>query len=104
MKTYSLELRHAESKNKLNQLPDNRLPAMRKRLETDAEAIAWAQGELLQFARSAGKKRHYQYVEAALMELLPIGVAVEEKDYRRLGRWVSGHEGLHWRATPAGDS
>lgn len=102
MKTYSLELRHAESKNKLNQLPDNRLPAMRKRFESDAEAIAWAQQELLGFA-GGNKKRLFQYVEAALMELLPIGVTVEEKDYRRLGRWVSGHEGLHWRATPLDD-
>jgi hypothetical protein len=98
MKTYSLELRHAPSKSRLNALDDNRLPPMRQRMETDAEAIAWARAEAMQFAdRNRGSNFHY--IEAAIMELLPIG-APADADYRRLGRWVINHEGVNWRATP----
>jgi hypothetical protein len=101
MKTYSVELRHAQSKRKLNALADNRLDPLRRRLPTDPEAIAWAQGELLEFARRrAGPK--YQYVEAAVIELLPIGKLVEGKDYRRLGRWVCNADGIVWRESSPG--
>lgn len=97
MKTYSLELRHAPSKRRLNALAGNRLEPLRSRLSGDADAIAWAQGELLDFARRRGGD-NFQYVEAALLELLPLG-AVDDagKDYRRLGRWVCNAEGLAWR-------
>ena len=96
MKTYSLEFRHAPSKRKLNALPDNRLEPLRTRLESDKAAIAWAQGELLDFARhrSGG---NFQYVEAAVLELLPFGDLIDGKDYRRLGRWVCNSDGLIWR-------
>ena len=96
MKTYNLDLRHAPSKRKLNALPDNRLEPLKKRLPGDADAIAWAQGELLDFARRRGGK-NFQYVEAAVTELLPFGQLVDEKDYRRLGRWVCNADGLVWR-------
>ena len=96
MKTYSLELRHAPSKRRLNALADNRLAPLRTRLEGDTAAIAWAQGELLDFARHRAG-RNFQYVEAAILELLPIGEVAEGRDYRRLGRWVCNAEGLVWR-------
>jgi hypothetical protein len=96
MKTYNLEMRHAPSKRRLNALPDNRLEPLKARLEADAAAIAWAQGELLDFARH-GRGANYQYVEAALSELLPFGQLVDGKDYRRLGRWVCNADGLVWR-------
>jgi len=100
MKTYSLDLRHAASKRKLNALPDNRLPPLRRRVADDAAAVAWARGELIEFGRvNAGE--HYQYVEAALSELLPFGEIVEAKDYRRLGRWVFNADGLIWREAGA---
>ena len=103
MKTYSLELRHASSKRKLNALADNRLEPLKRRFEGDAAAIAWAQGELLDFARHASGK-NYQYVEAAILELLPVGQRIDGKDYRRLGRWVCNADGLAWReATGAGE-
>ncbi len=101
MKTYNLDLRHAPSKRRLNALPNNRLDPLKRRLASDAEAIAWAQGELLDFARRARGVK-YQYVEAALVELLPFGQIRDGKDYRRLGRWVCNAEGLTWRdANPA---
>lgn len=96
MKTYSLELRHAPSKRRLNALADNRLEPLKTRLEGDMAAIAWAQGELLDFARRRAG-RNFQYVEAAILELLPFGETQDGKDYRRLGRWVCNTEGLIWR-------
>ena len=101
MKTYSVELRHAISKRKINSLPNNRLSPLRKRLPTDADAIAWAQGELLDFARRRSGP-FYQYVEASVIELLAIGQTLDGKDYRRLGRWVCNAEGLAWRESPVG--
>lgn len=100
MKTYSLELRHAPSKRRLNAFPDNRLEPLRSRLTGDDDAIAWAQRELLEFARRRGG-RDFQYVEAAVMELLPIGRLDDGKDYRRLGRWVCNADGLIWRQADA---
>jgi hypothetical protein len=100
VKTYSVDLRHAASKRMLNATPDNRLDPLRSRLETDAEAIAWARGELLDFARRRSGE-DYQYVEAAVIELLPIGRLVAGKDYRRLGRWVCNADGLIWRPAAA---
>lgn len=38
MKTYSLELRHAPSKRRLNALADNRLAPLKTRLAGDAAA------------------------------------------------------------------
>lgn len=100
MKTYSLDLRHAASKRKLNALPDNRMPPLRRRLEDDTAATAWARGELIDFGRAkAGED--FQYVEAALTELLPFGDIVDGKDYRRLGRWVFNADGLIWREAGA---
>ena len=99
MKTYSLELRHAPSKSRLNALEDNRLPAMRQRLETDADAAEWARVEAEQFAKR-NRGENFRYIEAAVMELLPIG-APADADYRRVGRWVLNHEGANWRPTPA---
>ena len=96
MKTYSLELRHAPSKRMLNALPDNRLEPLKCRLQGDPAAIAWAQGELLDFARRRNG-RNFQYVEAAVLELLPFGQTLDGRDYRRLGRWVCNLEGLIWR-------
>ena len=98
MKTYSLELRHAPSKSRLNALDDNRLPAMRQRLEDDDAATEWARSEAEQFA-ARHRGADFRYIEAAVMELLPIG-APADADYRRIGRWVLNHEGLNWRATP----
>ena len=98
MKTYSLELRHAPSKSRLNALEDNRLPPMRQRLADDEDAIEWARVEAEQFARR-NRGANFQYIEAAIMELLPIGAPVDA-DYRRLGRWVANHEGMNWRPTP----
>ena len=100
MKTYNLDLRHAPSKRKLNAVPDNRLEPLKKRLPGDADAIAWAQAELLDFARRRGGK-NFQYVEAALTELLPFGQLLAGKDYRRLGRWVCNADGLNWRDAPS---
>jgi len=96
MKTYNLDMRHAPSKRRLNALANNRLDPLKKRVESDAEAIAWAQGELLDIARRQ-RGPNYQYVEAALLELLPFGTLIDGKDYRRLGRWVCNAEGLTWR-------
>ncbi|MGI9170175.1 MAG: hypothetical protein ACR2FH_08380 [Caulobacteraceae bacterium] len=96
MKTYNLDLRHAPCKRRLNALPDNRLPPLKERLAGDAAAIAWAQGELLDFARRR-RGENFQYVEAAVTELLPFGQVQGGKDYRRLGRWVCNAEGLAWR-------
>lgn len=100
MKTYSVDLRHAASKRALNATPDNRLDPLRSRLETDAEAIEWARSELMDFARHRSGD-DYQYVEAAVIELLPIGKVVDGKDYRRLGRWVCNADGVIWRESPA---
>jgi len=87
MKTYSLELRHAPSKRKLNALADNRLEPLKSRFEGDPAAIAWAQGELLDFARRRGGK-NFQYVEAAIMELLPFGTLI---DGRTIAAWAAGY-------------
>jgi len=100
MKTYNLDLRHAPSKRRLNALANNRLEPLKTRLDTDAEAIAWAQGELLDVARRQ-RGVNYQYVEAALIELLPFGVLLDGKDFRRLGRWVCNADGLIWRDADA---
>lgn len=99
MKTYSLELRHAPSKRRLNALPNNRLDPLKRRLADDDAAIQWAQAELFDFARRA-RGANYQYVEAALVELLPFGKIVDGKDYRRLGRWVCNADGIVWRESP----
>lgn len=96
MKTYSLELRHAPSKRRLNALPNNRLQPLKARLAGDAQAIAWARSELLDFASRSGG-RNFQYVEGALMEMLPFGQISDERDYRRLGRWVCNNDGPVWR-------
>jgi hypothetical protein len=98
MKTYSLELRHAPSKSRLNALDDNRLPAMRQRLASDDDAIAWGRSEAEQFAKR-NRGANFRYIEAAVIELLPIGAPVDA-DYRRVGRWVVNHEGYNWRPTP----
>lgn len=98
MKTYNLDLRHAPSKRRLNALPGNRLDPLKARLADDEAAIRWAQGELLDFARRA-RGENFQYVEAALTELLPFGQLVDGKDYRRLGRWVCNADGLNWRVS-----
>ena len=98
MKTYQLDLRHAPSKNRLNALDDNRLPPLRLRLAGDEVAIDWAKDEALQFAKR-NRGPNFQYVEAALTELLPIGAAGDD-DYRRVGRWVNNRDGLNWRPTP----
>lgn len=94
MKTYCLELRHAPSKRRLNAFADNRLEPLRTRLAGDDDAIGWAQSELLDFARHR-RGADYQYVEAAVLELLPIGS--RDGDTRRLGRWVCNLDGLVWR-------
>jgi hypothetical protein len=96
MKTYSLEFRHAPSKRKLNALPGNRSEPLKVRLASDEAAIAWAQGELLDFARRRSGE-NFQYVEASILELLPFGELIAGKDYRRLGRWVCNADGLIWR-------
>ena len=96
MKTYNLDLRHAASKRKLNALANNRLEPLKRRVPNDVAAIAWAQAELLEFARRCGGV-NYQYVEAALSELLPFGQLIDGKDYRRLGRWVCNADGINWR-------
>ncbi len=101
MKTYNLELRHALSKRRLNATPGNRLEPLKKRLPDDEAAIRWAQAELLDFARHA-RGPNYQYVEAALVELLPFGKFIEGRDYRRLGRWVCNADGINWRESPVG--
>jgi len=100
MKTYSLEFRHAPSKRKLNALPGNRLEPLKIRLAGDEAAIAWAQGELLEFARRRSCQ-NFKYVEASILELLPFGTLLDGKDYRRLGRWVCNAEGLNWRSAAA---
>lgn len=96
LRTYNLELRHARSKRKLNATPDNRLEPLKARLPGDAAAIAWAQGELLQFARKRSGEA-FQYVEAAVSELLPFNQIRDDKDLRRLGRWVCNPDGIVWR-------
>jgi hypothetical protein len=96
LKTYNLDMRHAPSKRRLNALADNRLHPLKERLAGDAAAIAWAQGELLDFARRRSGE-NFQYVEAAVCELLPFGELIDGKDYRRLGRWVCNTDGLAWR-------
>lgn len=101
LKTYNLDLRHAASKRRLNALPDNRLAPLKNRLPDDGAAIRWAQAELLDFARRT-RGAHYQYVEAALVELLPFGQFIDGKDFRRLGRWVCNADGLNWRGSPVG--
>ena len=101
LKTYNLELRHARSKRKLNATPDNRLEPLKARLPGDEAAIAWAQGELLQFARKRSGEA-YQYVEGAVSELLPFHEIRDDKDLRRLGRWVCNVDGLIWRYAEGG--
>jgi hypothetical protein len=100
MKTYNLDLRHAPSKRRLNALPGNRLEPLKTRLADDEAAIRWAQAELMDFARHA-RGANYQYVEAALVELLPFGEFLDGKDFRRLGRWVCNADGIKWRESPA---
>ena len=85
MRTYKIELRHAPSKNKLNTIRDNRMPPLTVRLAADDEAIHWARDELLRlFGRRRG--HHFQYIEAGLWELYPIGSASDQDDSRRLRR------------------
>jgi hypothetical protein len=99
MKTYSVDLRHAQSKRLINATPNNRFDTLRRRLDDDADAIAWARTELFELAKSH-RGKDFQYVESAVMELLPYGDEHNGKDYRRLGRWVCNAEGLIWRPTP----
>jgi hypothetical protein len=100
MRTYKLELRHAPSKNKLNAIKGNRLPPLTLRLASDSDAIVWARQELLGLCdRKRG--HHYQYVEAGLWELLPIGPGTGDDDQRRLGRWVLNIDGVNWRPKAA---
>lgn len=102
MRTYNLELRHAPSKRRLNACANNRLEPLKARLAGDSEAITWARGELMDFARHA-RGEAYNYVEAAVMELLPFADVRGDKDQRRLGRWVCNADGIIWRdAQPAG--
>jgi hypothetical protein len=96
MKTYNLDLRHAASKRRLNATPRNRLEPLKARLADDDAAVRWAQGELLDFARRA-RGADFQYVEGAVIELLPFGQLIDGKDFRRLGRWVCNADGLNWR-------
>ncbi|HXU99602.1 MAG TPA: hypothetical protein VG166_03790 [Caulobacteraceae bacterium] len=100
MKTYNIDLRHAASKRRLNALADNRLEPLKARFANDLEAIAWAQRELTDFGRRR-TGANFQYVEAALTELLPFGAIRDGKDYRRLGRWVCNADGLVWRQAMA---
>ena len=103
MKTCNLDLRHAPSKRRLNAVPGNRLEPLKQRLAGDAAAVAWAQSELLELARRQ-RGVNFQYVEAAIAELLPFADIVGDKDMRRLGRWVANADGLAWRdaaASPA---
>ena len=96
MKTYKIELRHAPSKNKLNALRNNRLPPLTARLSADEEAIGWARLELIRiFERK--RSPEYQYLEAGVWELLPLGPNTRDDDSRRLGRWVCNGEGMVWR-------
>ena len=97
MRTYNLELRHAPSKRRLNAYPNNRLEPLKARLDGDGEAIAWARGELMDFGRRA-RGEAYNYVEAAVAELLPFAQVRGDKDQRRLGRWVCNPDGMVWRA------
>ncbi len=100
MPTFKIELRHARSKNHLNVLRANRLAPLLARLESDGEAVDWAREELLRFsARRDGID--YQYWEAAIWRLLPIGPESQGRDSRRLGRWVRGGQGLVWRPAQA---
>ena len=96
MKTYSLDLRHAPSKRRLNALADNRFEPLKSRQPDDQTAIRWAMAELLDLAKGR-RGPNYQYVEGALLELLPFGQVVDGKDFRRLGRWVCNADGLNWR-------
>ncbi len=99
MRTYKLELRHAPSKNTLNAMPDNRLPPLTARLASDDNAIIWARDELIGLCQV----KHgvpFQYVEASVFELYPIG-SPRESDNRRLGRWVINPVGLNWRPKAA---
>ena len=100
MKTYKIEIRHAPSKNKLNAIRDNRLPPLTLRLAADEEAIGWAREEVMSLA-SRKRGHHYQYIEAGLWELLPLGPSTRDEDSRRLGRWVSNGDGLVWRPRAA---
>ena len=99
MKTYKVELRHAQSKNRLNGLKNNRLPPLTVRLAADDEAIDWAREEVAQMARRK-RVEQYRYIEGGLWELLPLGPATQDDDSRRLGRWVSNDRGLVWRPRP----
>ena len=98
MHTYKLELRYAPSKNKLNAIRGNRLPPLTVRLAADDNAIDWAREELVGLCRRK-HGHHYQYVEASVFELYPIGPG-GDADNRRLGRWVANIEGVNWRAKP----
>ena len=63
--------------------------------------MAWnrPQAEVLQLARRK-RGHHFQYIEAGVWELLPIGPSTREDDSRRLGRWVANADGLFWRPRP----
>jgi len=99
MRTYKVELRHAPSKNKLNAIRGNRLAPLTARLASDETAIVWARDELVDLCqRKHG--HHYQYVEASIFELYPIGSPHEDEN-RRLGRWVVNLQGLVWRPKAA---
>ena len=99
MRTYKVELRHAPSKNKLNAIRGNRLAPLTARLVSDETAIVWARDELIGLCRRK-HGHHYQYVEASIFELYPLG-SPREDDNRRLGRWVINTDGLAWRPKAA---
>lgn len=100
MRTYKLELRHAPSKNKLNAIKGNRLPPLVLRLANDEAAIGWARQELIGLSQHKSG-HHYQYVEASVFELYPIGPGMGDNDNRRLGRWVLNTDGMSWRPKAA---
>jgi hypothetical protein len=68
-------------------------------LVSDETAIVWARDELMGLCRRK-HGHHYQYVEASIFELCPIGSPGQD-DNRRLGRWVINLEGLMWRPKAA---
>ena len=99
MRTYKLELRHAASKNRLNATRGNRLEPITARLAGDDTAIDWARNELIDlYRRTQGQP--FQYLEASVFELYPIGSPHEDEN-RRLGRWVANPDGLNWRPKAA---
>ena len=65
--------------------------------------VLFQQGSREEVVRLAKHKggHHYQYIEAGVWELLPIGPSTRDDDSRRLGRWVANVDGLIWRPRAA---